>query len=126
MENYKSSALRHFSNALVLQMAKEFDNAGHLLGLAVECAIKNKCNLSRQDFSKGDGHLPNLLIIAKKNLNHRSDSSLISVLNKNVMNAWNINDRYCTTGDTSEEQVRKWVEDAKLIFRNTGIKKNEK
>ena len=121
MDDYKSSAVRHYNDADKLNKSESFDNAGHLIGIAVECALKHK--LSSSTGMSIEGHIPHLLQSVKRQLNSRNDSPLISVLSSPVLHGWHINDRYRATGTTTEQQVSNWFQDAKKIFRNTGVKK---
>jgi hypothetical protein len=41
-EDYQSAALRHFEDATTLRISGRYDNAGHLIGFAAECAIKHR------------------------------------------------------------------------------------
>lgn len=43
MENFVSSARRHFDDGETLLQLGRFDNAGHLFGVAGECAVKAVC-----------------------------------------------------------------------------------
>lgn len=123
MEDYKSSALRHFSSAQVLKDAQELDNSGHLLGIAAECAIKHKCALVHSDFDSGKGHLPRLLNVAKRKLNQNQDRGFYSLLDSKIFSNWNINDRYATSGKVTQANLEEWLSNTKQIFKYTGIKK---
>ena len=41
MESYEHAAMRHFADAEDLAARRRLDNAGHLIGLAAECAVKH-------------------------------------------------------------------------------------
>jgi hypothetical protein len=57
--DYENSALRHYTDAEHLANSGRYDNAGHLIGFAAECALKKA---AQSYFPKGqceiDGHLP--------------------------------------------------------------------
>ncbi|WP_413676736.1 hypothetical protein [Pantoea dispersa] len=125
MEDYDGSAKRHFSDAISLAEIKSFDNAGYLIGLAVECAIKKKCRLTRGDIDKGNGHLPGLTHIAKLKIDSRRDTMLFNTLNRGVLKNWAIDARYAPTGNINEDLYKTWFNEAKVIFRLTGIKKDK-
>lgn len=126
MEDYNSSAKRHFKDAVILADNKAFDNAGYLIGLAVECALKQKCRISRPDIVRGNGHLPDLIHLAKRKVDNRRDIMLLKALNDELFKAWVIDIRYASTGNIDETQFVAWLNQAKIIFRLSGIKKDAK
>lgn len=70
--DYESAARRHMEDATTLEAAGKFDNAGHLIGFAAECAIKWRINNTRPTATSVHGHFPDLLIAARKQLGARS------------------------------------------------------
>ena len=125
MDDYKSSALRHFESAEILQSQNQYDTAAHLLGIAAECAIKSKCGITRQDLTSTHGHLPDLLRIAKSKIQKREDVSLYNLLAGDSFKEWSINDRYSQNGKITQAMLEKWFIEAKNIFRHTGMKKRK-
>lgn len=123
MEDYDSAAKRHFGDAKHLEAHNSWDNAGHLLGLGVECALKKKCAITREEIQVGRGHLPDFIYIAKRKLNARNDSQLIACLNNDLFSGWIIANRYHTTGSIDEACYKRWLAQATKIYRFSGIKK---
>ncbi|MDK4216439.1 hypothetical protein ABEG93_10420 [Pantoea agglomerans] len=123
MEDYGSAAKRHFGDAKHLESHSSWDNAGHLLGLGVECALKKKCSITRADIPTGKGHLPDFIFIAKKKLNNRTDAQLIACLNSQLFSGWVISNRYHTTGSIDQACYKQWLQQATNIYRFSGIKK---
>lgn len=123
MEDYNSAAKRHFTDAQHLDALKSWDNAGHLLGLGVECALKKKCAINRAEIPAGKGHLPDFVFIAKKKLNKRTDTQLIACLNSQLLSGWIIANRYHATGSIDQNKFKQWMQQATNIYRFSGIKK---
>lgn len=123
MEDYKSSALRHFESALILESQQKYDTSAHLLGIAAECAIKSKCKIERQDLISTHGHLPDLLRVAKNKIQKRDDAGLYMILDGDSFKDWSINDRYSSDGKVTKAMLDKWFTQARNIFRHTGMKK---
>ncbi len=122
-ENYESAALRHFEDATALRSSGRFDNAGHLIGFAAECAIKHKIVALRPATNAPHGHFPDLLIAARKQLGPRSNyTSMFDVLKADTFAGWQVNRRYDETGSTDEADVTKWFKATKRLFATAGIK----
>jgi len=123
MDDYKQSAVRHYESAEILNNQQKYDTSAHLLGLAAECAIKDKCNITRADLVGTHGHLPDLFTVALRKINKNNDKALHAILQKKFFADWSIKDRYSPNGKVTQEILNNWFTETKQIFRHTGIKK---
>ena len=64
MESYEHAASRHFADAEDLAARRRLDNAGHLIGLAAECAVKHA--VRRVAPNPPHIHFPNLTAEIRK------------------------------------------------------------
>lgn len=123
-EDYAGAALRHFSDARSLKVAGRFDNAGHLIGFAAECAIKSRIGeLTTESLRL---HLPDLIPAARRRLGSRVGyASMHSVLKGDVLSSWAIDYRYAPTGSVSEEAFLEWEQATKRLLAAAGFKMRE-
>lgn len=122
-DNYKDAAVRHFANALLLRENNQFDNAGHLVGFAAECAIKFKIKALQPKGDSPHGHLPDLVIAARKRLHSRTASnSMFMLLNNPVFSTWQVNRRYEDTGGTTPAEIDEWFRTTKRLLATAGIR----
>lgn len=120
MEQYEQSAVRHYANAILLQGANQFDNAGHLLGFSAECAIKHAISSFKPGRLNPKGHFPEYLNIARKHIDARSN--MYNLLQQNLMDGWRVDRRYFATGHTTATELNNWDRDARRILGAAGIK----
>lgn len=125
MDNYRSAALRHLADAKTLNTTRRFDNAGHLIGFAAECAIKHQLSTLRQP-QEVSGHFPELLLAARKRLGARSQYSITmyQVVKEEIFAGWNVNRRYHATGHTSEEEMKRWLAQTQRLFACAKLKEH--
>ena len=120
-EDYSSSAIRHFEDAITLQAAGTLDNAGHLIGFAAECAIKSKLGDLGSDGLLA--HLPDLLPAARKRLGSRAGYvGMYNLMKEDVLVGWYIDHRYAPTGTLSGERLSEWVAVTRRLIAAAGIK----
>lgn len=123
LENYETAALRHFSDAELLRASGKGDNAGHLIGFAAECAIKYRITSLQPDNASPHGHLPDLLVAARKHLGSRgSYTGMFDVLKAEIFKSWHVNRRYSESGETTEEELEAWFQVTKRIFATAGLR----
>lgn len=123
-EDYESSAIRHYEDAVELRNKGRLDNAGHLVGFAAECAIKFRIANLRPQQDAPHGHLPDLLLAARKHLGQRGGyPAMYQLLKGGVLAHWSVNRRYHATGDTSPGEVDGWLGYAKRLLWAAGIKR---
>jgi hypothetical protein len=107
-------------------LAGKFDNAGHLMGFAAECAIKHRITSLRPQLGAPHGHLPDILIAARKQLGQRANyTSMFSIIKNDIFQNWHVNRRYCATGDTSNHEIAEWGEITKRILASASIKEHK-
>lgn len=126
-EKYDSAALRHYKDATSLSVAGRLDNAGHLIGFAAECAIKYGVFTLGGDEPRYV-HLPELRAIALKHLNgrgRRSNPEMLNLLRQDIFNDWSVNQRYCETGQTLQQELDTWFKVAGLSMKAAGIKERK-
>ena len=122
-DNYESAAFRHFYDAAKLKTAGSIDNAGHLVGFAAECAIKYRISSLRTAVNCPHGHLPELLIAARKHFGQRSGyTAMYDVVKADIFKGWNVNLRYDATGHTDPVELIKWFEVTRRLFATAGLK----
>lgn len=124
MEKYDNAAIRHFFNARLLEKNGDLDNAGHLIGFAVECAIKHKISTLPANAKGPHGHFPDFQNIAIKHLQSRSgySTSMLGILKKSILVGWCVDRRYYATGNTTQAELDSWFEDAKRVFACANLK----
>jgi len=122
-EDYESAAIRHFEDATALRLSGRFDNAGHLVGFAAECAIKSRIRALRPANDAPHGHLPDLLIAARKHLGPRSNyTQMYDLLKPDTFSGWHVNRRYQATGATTEQEVAKWFKLTSRLLVTAGLR----
>jgi hypothetical protein len=120
-EDYKGAAARHYTDACILKSNGQYDNAGHLVGFAAECAIKY--HMGQVSQSSVNLHLPDLLAAAKRQLGSRVGyTSMYDVLKTEDLAGWAIDYRYAPTGKISSEKLEAWCAGAKRIMAAAGIR----
>jgi hypothetical protein len=117
--NYAQSAIRHFQDAESLAASGRYDDAGHLIGLAAECALKHGARgFTRPANSEIDGHLPPVKWHIRQILDGRNArGALLSfVTNHQHFTDWHVNDRYQDDGHVNQEKYERWRNSAKLAM----------
>ena len=117
--DYKQSAVRHFYDAELLAASGRYDDAGHLMGLAAECALK----LGAQGFTQPsnqeiDGHLPGVKRTIRSILDGRSAKGPLLALvgRSDFFQNWAVNDRYKSDGHVEKPTYDNWKASTKLAF----------
>jgi hypothetical protein len=119
--DYAGAAMRHYIDAERLALLGRYDNAGHLIGFAAECALKK----AARPFYSGsptelEGHLPHdLKGRVKRELEGRNAKGQLLQLvahNSNFFSDWNINDRYSADGHVDAVRFRNWLTQTRRIF----------
>jgi hypothetical protein len=119
--DYENAALRHYADAEHLAKSGRYDNAGHLIGFAAECALKKAARpFFRSDQCEIDGHLPNELKgKVRRELQGRAATGRLLGLvhpNSSFFSDWHINDRYSADGHVKAESYGKWLQQTRDIF----------
>lgn len=122
-EEYAEAAIRHYDDAHRLGASERFDNAGHLLGFAAECAIKHKIEITPSVDDNPGLHLPQILPAARKRLGSRAGfTGMYDVLKAEIFSDWSVHYRYSATGRYSREMFETWAAVTRRLFAAAGIK----
>lgn len=113
-ESFLDAAHRHFGDGDLLLSQSRIDGAGHLYGVAGECAVKAVCieesgGRPQKHFDATPGR--DLRNAAVPNLVGRKGQRMRLLLPTLFAN-WSIHNRYAATGHTSAIQVQQWRLDA--------------
>lgn len=120
-EDYEASAIRHFKDAGALAQGSKWDNAGHLVGFAVECAIKHKIGVVGEGEVKQ--HLPEMLPAARKRLGTRQNFvGLFNLIKGDVLKGWSVDHRYSQDNRVTKEIYEDWSRQAQRIMGASGLK----
>jgi hypothetical protein len=108
-DDYQSAALRHLADAEVLASSMCWGGAGHLVGLAAECAIKHRIESLRPAQRAPHAHFPEIIEVAKKHVGRRRDFALNTLLNlPNRMAGWMISLRYESDDAVGQKEYDLW------------------
>jgi len=111
MESYEHAARRHFADAEDLADRQRLDNAGHLIGLAAECAVKHAVRRVTPD--PRPIHFPRLTSEIRKcggrdTVLCKVRRALTPSADGSVFDDWSITMRYDADGHVLDAQYRKW------------------
>ena len=126
MESYEHAAMRHFADAEDLAARRRLDNAGHLIGLAAECAVKhavrhvapNPPHIHFPELTAGIRQLGGRDPVISKIRRALSPPTLGSVFDD-----WAITMRYCADGHVEDAQYQKWKVAAGQIMSAASIER---
>ena len=126
MESFEYAARRHFADAEDLAGRRRLDNAGHLIGLAAECAVKHAIRQIVPNPRRI--HFPELTAELRKLGGRNSAVSQVRrALSPNahasVFDDWSIAMRYCADGHVVAAQYRKWKVAAGRIMSAASIER---
>lgn len=104
MANYIQAAIRHWTDSSDLGDRCRFDNASHLLGFALECALKEKMQLAGANAAKV--HIPELFNVYRARMKGRQvgfsmDINLLANGPDSFFD-WDVGDRYEADGHVDE------------------------
>lgn len=119
-ENYHDAALRHFHDSERLAGEQRFDNAGHLIGFAAECALKHHFGITASQ-NTPKTHLPDLAAAMRRRFSARDPNqaamySLLNNIGPGYFSGWSVNDRYGEDDTISEVRYNRWREQARRTF----------
>ncbi len=126
MESFETAARRHFADAENLANLGRMDNAGHLIGLAAECAVKHAIrrfvpNPPRIHFPKLTGQMRKFGGRSKVSSNIRR--ALSPPAHGSVFDDWSMTMRYRADGHVDDAQYRKWKVAAGQIMGAANIER---
>ena len=111
MESFEDAARRHFADAEDLAERQRLDNAGYLIGLAAECAVKHAVRHVTPNPPRI--HFPELTAGVRQ-LGGRNPvfskirQALSPPAHGSVFDDWSIAIRYGADGQVLNAQYRKW------------------
>jgi hypothetical protein len=118
-DDYAGAAKRHFEDAEHLAGLNRFDNAGHLMGFAGECAMKKKLrDLNRQPAAQYDGHHPKPQTMIRSAMNRRGmNGPWLSLCAGPVLfSNWSVDQRYLADNHVDQQTYAEWKKlSARLI-----------
>ncbi|WP_157064035.1 hypothetical protein [Methylobacterium tarhaniae] len=125
-DDYAAAAARHYHDAESLAANARYDNAGHLIGFAIECAIKKKLReIHKNPTMICEGHHPTVQAELRRTLSSRGMSGpwLSISQDKKLLQGWLVGDRYSADGAVSQAKYGEWLASAQKVLSVAGIKK---
>jgi len=126
-EDFGASAQRHRRDAHFLAANDRFQNAGHLVGLAAECAAKHALDRAGIAIDHKSGfrtHFPRLRTRIMISGQTRHMALLLPIIGPSqYLSGWNIDQRYeppCADHDT-KQRYELWAADVDKLFCLVGI-----
>lgn len=119
---YKQAAFRHWDDACRLGDASRYDNASHLVGFAVECALKEHLQLAGAVLDRV--HMPELLTLYKLRMKgRRARAADVAPLSSGPHSFadWHVSDRYSADGYVQEETWKGRKLKAGRFFAASGL-----
>lgn len=124
IECYDEAAVRHFEDAESLAGRGRFDGAGHLIGLAAECAIKHAIDSVRPEAGALHVHLPALVEAAKKRLQGTRRRGMLGVFQlAQYFAGWVVDRRYERNRGVSSELYGAWKDHAQRTLAAAGLRR---
>ena len=126
MESFEHAARRHFADAEDLADLQRLDNAGHLIGLAAECAVKHAVrhvapNPPHIHFPELTGRIRHLG--GRDPVVWKIRRALSPPAHGSVFDDWSIAMRYDADGHVVDAQYRKWKAAAGRIMSAASIER---
>lgn len=124
VERYQDAALRHYDDANHLADCERWDNAGHLMGFAAECAVKHAVQ-GQTKAQVPHCHFPELTQkirkIGGRNALQTAHKALSRTGQPSAFDDWDVASRYGATGQVTACQFRAWQRAAGRVMRAAGI-----
>ena len=124
--NFEDAAKRHYADAEDLAERQRLDNAGQLIGLAAECAVKHAVHHLAPNPPRI--HFPELTAEIRRFGGRQpviSDirRALSPPVHGSVFDDWAIAMRYCADGHVVDAQYRRWRMATGRLMRAARIEK---
>ena len=123
MDCYSQAARRHYADAVTLANAHRLDNAGHLIGFAAECAVKEA--VSRLGRAVPQGHFPRLYSRIPQVGGRNSLSQIRRAMSQRgqqvAFSDWDIGIRYRADGSVDASRFATWRRQAGQVMAAAGI-----
>lgn len=126
-EDYVQSAIRHWEDACHLADGSRYDNASHLVGFALECALKQQMQIAGAAAAKV--HIPELFAAYRALMKGRQAKYVVDVaaLSSGLESFanWSVNDRYQGNGFITEATWSARKQKTGKFFAAVGIRKTK-
>ena len=124
-EDYEDAAARHFSDADLLAQDCRWDDAGHLMGFAAECAVKHAVRRTLQvDVPRC--HFPDLTSRVRSIGGRNALGKVRGALNRpgtpTAFHDWAVDMRYRASGHVSGDQFKVWKRAAGRLLAAAGVR----
>ena len=126
-DSFLDSAHRHRSDAKHLATDRRFQNAGHLIGFAAECLVKDILERASITIDKASGfreHFPKLQTKVRMNGRTRVMRQLTPIVRgATFLHGWAAEGRYehDISDSSAEKRFLSWVAEVDALFRTAGI-----
>ncbi|WP_145998443.1 hypothetical protein [Caulobacter flavus] len=126
-EAYSEAAKRHYADAKTLAASQRFDNAGHLIGFAAECALKHAFELHEPQRENPRLHLPDIAGAMLRRLSSRNTKTaglrtLLLQTQAAFFHDYSVSDRYSANGTVTDAMYLQWEALARRTFGAAGIR----
>jgi hypothetical protein len=127
-ESHDTAAVRHYLDAEALGNASRYDNAGHLIGFAAECAIKYAFAIAEPADASPRLHLPDLANAVLKQIKSRNPReialrNLLMSTKGGFFHDWRISARYEANGLVNPDTYRRWRTLAERALGAAGLRR---
>lgn len=125
-DNYAEAAVRHLDDAEHLASLGRYDNAGHLVGFAGECAMKQKLrDLTQRAGENFHGHHPSPQTQLRTQLQRRGMQGqwLALCAGPTLFPDWDVNHRYSSDGVVTHQMYSRWLLLSKRLMSLAKIKR---
>lgn len=123
VEDYGDSAARLFVDAELLYKQKRWETAGHLYGVAAECAVKAALKRGGVTIDKKSGlktHFPALAGAVSLNAQGRHTMTVIN--RPGFLDSWRVDTRYAKNDGTIEQTLcAAWRQDTADMLLDCGF-----
>jgi hypothetical protein len=118
--------MRHYRDAEALADDGRYDNAGHLIGFAAECALKHHFNVTTTE-SSPRMHLPELASTMRKRFSARNPRQavmrrLLDGFGAAFFSDWDVAHRYEADGVVSTELYHSWRVVTRRVLGAAGLR----
>lgn len=125
-ESYLDSAKRSYKAGVALETAGDAETAGHMFGVAAECAIKAALENAGIKVDHASGLRQHFPALRKTMLTHgrtRHMKRLLACLSASppILEGYLIDTRYAANASIGLARCNKWRADAKSVFTASGV-----
>jgi hypothetical protein len=122
-EDYSDSAGRLFKDAETLYHGRRWETAGHLYGVAAECAVKATLERGGVTIDRSSGlrkHFPDL--VGAISLKAQGRHSMTAFNRRGFLDSWKVDTRYAKNDGTIDQPLcAAWRQDAADMLLDCGF-----